>query len=164
METTVSVWDTILEAENEEDARKKFENQENVWEEDGTKIKEWVESSENILEIMREKITEKKTDNANIKTFTDLKRLIKKEVDPRLQVRKVKYQSENNNRTCYYYYFYSDDNELSQDLVSLESTSVYVNHWQDQTVNAWLNDATDIMHSIYEKNGKDIMEYKGYKI
>ena len=83
------------------------------------------------------------------KTLAQLRKAIKKHVDPRLELAANKLGGS-------YYYWYANDEVLGPALIRLETTSVLVCNWSHLTLADWIQEARDIMRQAQEKNN-DLM-------
>lgn len=80
----------------------------------------------------------KKQKRTEPKSLNQIRREIKKQVDPRLELAANKLGGS-------YYYFYSNDPELASKLVRLESTTILIYSWKYQSLEQWIQDARDII-------------------
>ena len=76
------------------------------------------------------------------KTLAQLRKAIKKNVDPRLELAANKLGGS-------YYYWYSDDAVLGPALRRLSTTSVLVYNWKFLTLNVWIEEAKDILDQVH---------------
>ena len=79
------------------------------------------------------------------KTLAQLRKAIKKHVDPRLELAANKLGGS-------YYYWYSKDEVLGPALIQLKTTSVLVYNWNHLSLEAWIKEAQDILEQVKEND------------